>query len=773
VEAVRHRRFPRKMIVLQSSSASDLDLAIVAHEKGDLDTAEAGYRRVLAHEPNDPDALHLLGLVLHRTGRTAEAIATLQAAVAADPSAAEFHNDLGHALLTLGRFDEAADCLRTSVTHDASLAQPLFNLGTIYEARGAADEAESHYRQALQRDGDYLEACVALANICKKRGDLAEAIDLYRRAIRTNSINVALRFQLAELLWADAPVDAVEQLRIITELEPADAAAHHRLGNALRRLGRAREAVAALRRAVELDPATARHHSDFGLALQLDQRNADALRAHFAAARLSPSDASVQTDLGYALFNALRLSEARDVLRWAMELDPASAQPIANLGTVCQTLGQVEQAMTFFRAALTLEPESSRLRSDLLLCQNYRVADPRQTLAAHVEWARHHAEASLRAIPVHTNSRDEGQRLRIGYVSPDFREHAVARFFEPILENRDKSRFDAVCYSHGVISDARTAALRGLSDAWRSIVGLNDRVVAGQIRDDGIDILVDLAGHTARSRLTVFALRPAPIHVTYIGYPNTTGMRAIDYRIVDALTDPPGLADGLCVERLVRLPGCFLCYRPPDDAPPVSGLPAYAHGVVTFGSFNHLPKISPKTMDLWAQTLQAIPNSRLTLKAKGLIEAEARAAVLGELTDRGIAAGRIELLPPEPLASRHLARYAEVDIALDTFPYHGTTTTCEALWMGVPVISRVGDVHASRVGRSLLTAAGLMELAVGTDAEYVAAAAALASDLRRLADLRATMRERLRASVLLDGASLTRNLEAAYLEMWGAWMKAR
>ena len=358
------------------------------------------------------------------------------------------------------------------------------------------------------------------------------------------------------------------------------------------------------------------------------------------------------------------------------------------------------------------------------------------------------------------------RRLRLGYVSPDFVHHAVSYFFEPVLTARDPAAFEVFCYSDAPVADAVTQRLRAASDGWRDIAGLSDERVAELVRADRIDILVDLAGHTARNRLLVFARKPAPVQVTWLGYPNTTGLAAIDFRLTEAVSDPLGLTEAWHSEELVRLPGTFSCYAPPPESPPVNALPALAAGQVTFGCFNNLAKVTPPALALWARVLREVAGSRLFLKSPGLADLETVARLREEFALHGIPADRLEFSGAELSVAAHLSLYHRVDVALDTFPYNGTTTTCEALWMGVPVVTLAGATHVSRVGASLLTHLGAPEWIGDAPEAYVARCRGLAADLPRLAVLRSGLRERMRGSPLCDAAGFTRGLEDALRAIW-------
>jgi predicted O-linked N-acetylglucosamine transferase (SPINDLY family) len=387
----------------------------------------------------------------------------------------------------------------------------------------------------------------------------------------------------------------------------------------------------------------------------------------------------------------------------------------------------------------------------------------------HRRWNQVHAEPLRPFILPHTNERSPSRRLRIGYVSPDFRAHSVAYFLEGLLEHHDHSQVEVFCYAEVANPDAVTARMEQLAGHWRRITGMPDAEVAELIRHDGIDILVDLAGHTANRRLLVFARKPAPVQVTWLGYPNTTGLDTIDYRLTDHFADPPGSTEHLHSEQLIRLPQSAWCYRPLENPPPVSAPPVHDTGHITFGCFNAMPKINRPLLELWSGILLAVPGSRLLLKNASLGETSMQHQLWKQLQEMGIGPERVEMVGCVPDLSGHLGMYGRVDIALDTFPYHGTTTTCEALWMGVPVVTLAGKTHVSRVGASLLSNLGHQEWIASIPEEYVKIAVELAKDLPRLTALRSTLRERMQASPLMDAAGFARDIEAAYRKIWRTW----
>src|SRR5215831_3321896 len=478
------------------------------------------------------------------------------------------------------------------------------------------------------------------------------------------------------------------------------------------------------------------------------------------------------SNLGVVLNDQGKLEEAIAAYRQAISIKPDFAEAYSNLGNSLNDQGKVDEAIAAYRQAISIRPDFPEAHSNLLFCLN---DDDKLTnndlFAAHREWDERYGRQAPRPT-AHVNEREAGRRLRIGYVSPDFRSHSVAYFVEPLLKNHDRQTVEVFCYADVMQPDAVTAHLQGLSDHWLVTTGLSEDQLAERIRTDGIDILVDLAGHTAKNRLRVFARKPAPVQVTWLGYSNTTGLEAIDYRLVDAVTDPVGEADVWASETLVRLEGGFLCYGGLRDGPEPTPPPCLKTGTVTFGSFNNPAKISTVTFDAWAKLLSWLPQARLILKGISFADAATRALFLASLGERGVAADRIELVTWLPGATEHLALYHRVDIALDPFPFNGTTTTCEALWMGVPVITLRGHRHAGRVGASLLTQIGLTDLIANSIEEYVDIAVALAGNSGRLDDLRRALRPRMAASTMCDEGAFACKMEAAFRSMWQHWCTA-
>ena len=485
---------------------------------------------------------------------------------------------------------------------------------------------------------------------------------------------------------------------------------------------------------------------------------------------LDPNDGGAYHNLGNALRAKGEHDEAIVALKTAIRLMPNPADAHNTLGLTLKDLGRMDEAVAAFRSAISFNPAMAIAHSNLLLFSNYQPdLGPEEVFAEHRQWARNR-ETSLRSgILPHVNDRNPERQLRIGYVSPDLRQHSVAYFLLPLLEHRDRDRFHVTAYSNSFVTDGVSGQIQRSVDSWCSIAGAPDDLVAARIHADRIDILIDLAGHTADHRLLVFARKPAPVQITWVGYPGTTGLEAMDYRCSDPLVDPPGDATRLSTEQVLLLPHTNWCYVPLSGSPSVGPLPALTTPGITFGSFNNFGKISAATLDMWAEILRHTPGSRLVLKNVAMRSPAVMNQAKQHFAQRGITGDQLELLSPDEALLDHLIQYNRIDISLDTFPYHGTTTTCEALWMGVPSITLEGPNHASRPGVSLLSNVGLGDLIAKTPQEYVDTAVRLAGDLPRLAEIRAGLRQRMLESPLMDGPSFARDMEACYRQAWRTW----
>ena len=572
----------------------------------------------------------------------------------------------------------------------------------------------------------------------------------------------------------------------------------HHGGIAALLLGRADEAVPLLSRALQLKPGTTHTALALGVARTAAGDTAGAEEILRRVVTNQPALAEGWQQLGFALHAAGKFADAVEAHRRAIALAPGSAQSWHACGSTLLTMSRDREALDCFERALALDHGYARARLGraMTLYKTFRVAEAAAEYAAVCAQDARLFEAwsgrllALNALPDRSreeifvehraagaamgesvvtnfsNPPEPGRRLCVAFLSPDLREHSVAYFLEPLLRHLDAAEFELVLYHDHPSVDATSRRLRELAALWRNFAGQTDPTVEAAIRADAPDILIDLAGHTGLNRLPLLARRLAPVQVSYLGYPNTTGVAAIDYRFVDACTDPAGEADAFATERLVRFAPTAWTYAPPANAPAPALRPSRAGGPVTFGSFNSFTKITDAVLQTWRRVLDAVPGSRLHITAAGLSDAATVAHVRDRLRVAGLGDERTELLAPTADPAAHLALYGRIDVALDPFPYNGTTTTCEALWMGVPIISLAGDRHASRVGLSLLTVIGHPEWVAATPGDYVRIAAALASDSARLESISRALRDELQASPLLDHAGQATHFGAALRTCW-------
>lgn len=555
------------------------------------------------------------------------------------------------------------------------------------------------------------------------------------------------------------------------ELAPRHSAAWYNLGIALRDTGQLEKAAAALRKTLLLNPRHEGAATSLGHVLAALYRYEEAEEVFREVLRYQPGNAEFYTVYGSAMQTMGRYEAAINAYRKAIEMrHPKAAEIHENMAAALCMQGKYRESIEQYDTALRMEPENARIHSNLLLTLHYLTGqDAEGLLDHHRRWPGN----ALR--PAHSSTEfrrpaERPARLRVGYVSSDLRKHSVAYFTEPLFMHHDSDRYEITCYFSHKDADATTERLQRLAHRWRNVAAMDDQQLLHAIADDGIDILVDLNGHTSGNRLTVFARRAAPVQVSFIGYPDTTGVAEMDYRLSDAIADPPG-SERLITESLYRLPGCFLCYQPPDNAPDVERPPCEKNGFITFGSFNNLAKVNPEVIAVWGRLLREIPDSRLVIKNPSLTDKSTRERYQALFADAGIPGERLGLIGFVPNDAGHLGAYARIDVALDTFPYNGTTTTCEALWMGVPVVSLRGDRHSARVGASLLTAAGFPDWIADTAEHYIQIARTLSQDKARLAQLRSQLRERVRQSRLCAAADYARAVECAYEEMYAMWAR--
>jgi predicted O-linked N-acetylglucosamine transferase (SPINDLY family) len=552
--------------------------------------------------------------------------------------------------------------------------------------------------------------------------------------------------------------------------EPNTARAWFQLGTQCRAQGKLFEAIGHYQRAVGLEPDFAHAQHDLGVAYLLCGRLAEAETQFRRTVELAPVSAPAHNSLGIALMQQGKLEEAQASYQQAVDLRADFTEAFNNLAFTLAGQGRVDEAVAAYRTALQLKPDAAPIHSNLVFYLHFL---PDYDAAAILEearrWNERHAKPLRPFIRPHSNARDPERRLRVAYVSSDFRNHPASCFTVPLLAQHDRGSFEIYAYADERQPDPVTHRLRGHADVWRNTLHLSHEQLAELIRRDQIDILVDLAMHMAANRLLVFARKPAPVQVTWLAYPGTTGLSTIDYRLTDPYLDPPGLFDACYTEESVRLADTYWCYDPLCEPLPIGPLPALRNGYVTFGCLNNFYKINDPLLALWARVLQAVPQSRLLLLAP---RGAARDRILDRFEQAGLAAERVHFADKRP-RPEYLRLYQEIDLGLDPVPYNGHTTSLDAFWMGVPTITLVGQRVVGRGGWSQLCNLGLKDLAAQTPEQYVGLAGEWATDSSRLAELRATLRQRMQQSPLMDVPRFTRQIEAAYRQMWRRWCHGR
>lgn len=643
-------------------------------------------------------------------------------------------------------------------------ARDFLHKRNFTEARLLLNELHGSHPENLQ-----VLAMLAMANT--RLGNIDESITCYKRIIslKPDAVNAYDSLATAYLRSGQLGL-AKEYLSRALALQPDHVGALMHTGSLYRKQNRLEEAKKCFLRALSLDERNPEILKQVGDMFRLLNKPNEAIKYYQRSVTVNPGFVQAHFALGQLYSSCGKTSQAKDAYKSAIKHNPGHLPSISSLGGLLLEQGDHMAAMELFKRALKINPAAIGARTFLLSCLNYYSTDRELIFKEHIEWGHIHTPL-LSNTAGHENLPDNDRQLRIGYVSPDFREHSVSFFIAPLLANHDRSKFLIYAYSNVEKPDAATTRLSGLVDTWRPVFGMPDSQLADLIRTDQIDILVDLAGHTAQNRLLVFGLKPAPVQVTYLGYPNTTGIPAIDYRISDNVADPPGLSDDYHTERLARLPGGFLCYEPPAQSPAVMNLPAIDKGYITFGSFNNLAKVTPEVIETWSLILKAMPRSRLLIKRSSDTQTQDRYIEL--FRKAGVMRHQLDFIGFVPGIMQHLDLYNRIDIALDTFPYNGTTTTCESIWMGVPVVALAGSMHAGRVSMSILAQLGLNEFVATSPRDYVRIATKWAANMEELANLRKNLRKRVQDSRLCNGKAFTREIEKLYRMMWNTWCASR
>ncbi|WP_246024448.1 tetratricopeptide repeat protein [Azospirillum ramasamyi] len=706
--------------------------AVAHHQAGRLNEAAALYHAVLDAVPGHADAAHLLGVIHLQSGQPERAVSLIRGAIQHNHRVADYHDNLGSALKALGRLEEAVAAHRQAIRLRPDFAQALYNLGNALEALGRLEEAATAFRQAAARRPGYARARFNLGNVLAALGRRADAEAAYRAAIADD-------FGFVE--------------------------AHANLGGLLLSPGRTQKAAAALARALALRPDHAAALANLAAArLALGDRDgADRAARHAVAARPDLPDTLLR--LGEMRQNADRLGAAADAYAAALAWNPALAEAHANLALVRQGQGLLDAAEAGNRRALALAPALADVRSNLAYLQLFKPGvTPAAVLEAHRTWdAVHGAPHRGRWVkPGRGGAGGAGGKgpLTVAILSGDFRRHPAGLFALRTVEALPAHDVRLLLYANQTETDDVTERFRKAAARWTPVAGLTDAEIAARIRHDRPDVLIDLAGHNARGRPGVFARKPAPVQVAWSGYMATTGLAAMDALVADRHHVPEGM-EGFYAERVLRMPDAFIAYDPPggEDILPLTPPPSLSGGPVTFGSFNILTKLNDGVLAAWAAILNRMPGSRLLMKTKALSCPATAALWRGRLAAAGIDPDRVTMAGASSSLD-HMRRCASVDVALDPFPFAGSTTTLETLWMGVPVVTLPGETFSSRHSLAFLSVAGVEGCVAADPADYVERAIALASDPQRLAEMRRALRPRMAGGPLCDGGRLAAALAA-------------
>jgi predicted O-linked N-acetylglucosamine transferase (SPINDLY family) len=720
-------------------------LALQQHQAGQLDAARQLYQQILTVNPRHADSLHLLGVMCTQLENYPQAQDFIQRALAIEPNAAHYHSNLGEAFRRAGQRDIAINCYRKALSLNGAFPDAYTNLGIALLAEDRPNEALAAFERLVQLAPNSANAHANLGDALARLGRTAEAVTQYQHAVG---------------------------------LDPRCTSALNNIGTLHVQAGRLDEAQAAYQQAINADPRDPITLQNFG-SLLTRRRNFPAARQlyeHFV--RQLPQNVDALSGLASVLRETCHLDEALAAYRNAIALNPADPFLHANLATTLRDAGFHAEAQAAFVRALELGPAEPTIHSAYILNQYLLPGVTQgQIDVEKARWDRRHAQALAPVAATFPQSADPHRPLRIGYVSADLRIHPVGRFMLPLIRAHDPAAVSVFCYANSPACDDYTAAIRAAAEGaghggFRHVDGLSDVQLADLVHADAIDVLVDLSMHAVGNRLLTFARRPAPVQVSYLAYADGPGLSAIDAHLSDNHLDRHGPRDAAPHDRPVRLPHTYWCYAPHANAPEVSPLPALARGRITFGCLNHFGKITGPTIAAWAALLQRVPTARLLLHVP---PGSSRNLVHQRFAAVGIPPERIDFLPTTSL-DEYLAFHHQIDIALDPFPYVGGTTTCDALWMGVPVVSLAGTAEApgtSRSGLSILSTVGLPHLAADSIDAYLQTAAALAADLPALGQLRATLRSRLQNSPLTDIAAFARDIESAYRGLWQAWCSRR
>ena len=792
-ESVQGSELIRRAIEIRPSEAayySNLGAALKAQDR--MEEAAESYERAVEIDDKFLPAYYNVGEIYCLMERLEEGETAYRRALELNNSLPDIWGNLGLCLIRQEKFEDAEECLIRSLGIMQDFGPSLYGLGHLRELQEKPSEAMPFFQQAMNAGFDrpsclrrlaslaqaeklddvaldYLNQLIDmgqgdasvynnLALVYRDCGDESKAQVAFDEALKSDPDHVETLCNLADLRASQGEfANAIELCEHCLSVDPECDIAYNNLALALRGQTKVEEAIEAYRNAIDLDPDQAKYRSNIALLLDYVGKTDEMEEQYKKAIELDPNYSVAYANYASSLLKFGRLSEAKELLDRSLNLNPDQAITWSDLGRYYYEIGDFSKSGEAYEKCLELDPENRQGLTSLAATQIIRddvddafIFDLHKRTAAKLE-----GDVEQISIQDLMRSRAGSDKLRVGFVSADFRRHSVAYFIEPLLENLDRERFAIHCYSGVIRKDTVTDRIEKLADKWMNVANVSQEVLASRIREDGIDVLIDLSGYTHGNNCLVFAARSAPVQASYLGYPHSSGMDSMSHRIVDAVTDPDGMT--LNTEELARMPHCFLCYRPAEEYPEVGSLPATDAESITFGSFNNITKLTNQSIDLFAKTMNAVPGSRLLLKSHQTRDKTVRERTLARFEANGISGDRIEFLLRMPSMMDHLDTYNRIDIGLDTYPYNGTTTTCEAMWMGVPVLTMSGTRHASRVSASIANVVGLGEMVADSEETFVAKAVALASDRERLAVMRSGLRSKMEASPLCNESGFAKD----------------
>ncbi|NNE06227.1 MAG: tetratricopeptide repeat protein [Xanthomonadales bacterium] len=742
--------------------------AMQLQRQGDLEQANQAWQRILHSHPNHVPALANLASLQARSGHPKRAIKLFRRALKIEPQAPEIWFNLGNLMSQAGDRLEAERSYRKALKLNKDFAPAWNNLGALLRELKRTEDAAKCFHKAIELVPGLVRAHCAYADLMLEQGNLPEALKHFTLARESDPTEPLAYLGLGNVLAENRQYpDAIEAFKGGLALRPGDARFLAPLAELFVLTGQEIHAHTAWQSLLEHNPDSAEAHLNLGrLLYRMRSGSQDvnlAVQHLRRAVKLKPGDLEPRCQLGFTLAELGELGEAGAIARQLLSQYKDSALAYMLEGYIAVQQARIAEGLDAYRKACAIAPQDIDAIGNLCFSSLYAdFMSAAEVTELHHEMSGRFSGLATGCTIAERQSRQG--RIRVGYLSPDFRAHPVGYFMEPILANHDRHAFEIFAYANVARLDETGQTLAGYCDHFRMCAGLDDETLLNTMREDRLDVLVDLAGYTSNNRVSVVARRGAPVQAIYLGYPGTTGLEQVDFCLGDKALMPEG-SESLYSEQAVRLESPFLCFQAQPGTPDVAPLPAAHNGFITFGSCNNYAKVSDRCVQTWARLLDAVPGSRLIIKAQVLADPHTCDLAMQRFTGHGIDAGRIDMRGPTTPLTRFLGTYADIDIALDTLPYCGGTTSCDALWMGVPVVSLAGEHFYQRMGASILSAIHREAWCAGSEDEYIEIAARLAGDLDALARVRANLRAEMRSSPLCDGAGLARELERAYRMM--------